>query len=112
MVDYEFGEIPLDVVTKSSSAILKTKNYLKQIFTNFESFDLLLFKTTRSTLILKYEYLLLLHPCKKRMRIFAVDIDFLEEVSLKALAISECLYVGVSSRFLLAELVAWEGQNA
>jgi len=46
------------------------------------------------------------------MRIFAVDIDFLKEVSLKPLAISKCLYVGVGSGFLLAELVAGESQDA
>lgn len=46
------------------------------------------------------------------MRVFAVDIDFLEKVSLKPFAISKCLYVGVGSRFLLAKLVARESQNA
>ena len=88
-VDDKFRKVPLDVVAERSFAFLKCDLFC---------------------LIQDNTHGCCFHPSPQRMRVFAIDFDFLKKFALKVVFFHKFGDLLVTRRLLLAELVAREGK--
>jgi len=90
-VDDKLCKVPLDVVAERSFAFLKSDLFCK---------------------IQNDTHGCCFHPSPQRMRVFAIDFDFLKKFALKVVLFHKFGDLIVTAWLLLPELVAREGKDA